>query len=97
MELIFLNLFHMRDTHNDFQLPSTKTEIVVKLGQFNPPETLPWGRGIGDEKLNFLDLLHMRDTHTNFQLPTSKTYLTYNHIQMRAILPPWTLPSRELG
>ena len=34
----------MRDTHNDFQLPSTKTEIVVKLGQFNPPETLPWGR-----------------------------------------------------
>ena len=30
----------------------------------------------------------MRDTHTNFQLPTSKTYLTYNHIQMRAILPP---------
>ena len=45
MELIFLNLVHMRDTHNDFQLPSTKTEIVVKLGQFNPPETHPWGRG----------------------------------------------------
>ena len=40
MELIFLNLFHMRDTHNDFQLLSTKTEIVVKLGQFNSPKTL---------------------------------------------------------
>ena len=46
MELIFLNLVHMRDTHNDFQLPSSKTEIVVKWGQFNPPpETLPWGGG----------------------------------------------------
>ena len=76
MELIFLNLFHMRDTHIDFQLPSTKTEILVKLGQFNPPETLPWGGGIGDEKLNFLDLLHMRNIHTNFQLSTSKTDLT---------------------
>ena len=87
----------MRDTHNDFQLPSTKTEIVVKLGQFNPPETLPWGGGIGDEKLNFLDLLHMRDTHTNFQLPASKTDLTYNCSEMGAILPPETLLLGELG
>ena len=53
MELIFLNLFHMRDTHNDFQLPSTKTEIVVKLGQFNPPETLPWGRGDRGREVKF--------------------------------------------
>ena len=43
MELIFLNLFHMRDTHNDFQLPSSKTEIVVKWGQFNPPWDPSWG------------------------------------------------------
>ena len=49
----FLNLFHMRDTHNDFQLPSTKTEIVVKLGQFNPPETLPWGRGDRGREVKF--------------------------------------------
>ena len=85
----------MRDTHNDFQLPSTKTEIVVKLGQFNPPETLPWAGRIGGEKLNFLDLLHMRDTHTNFQLPTYKTNLTYNHSEMGTILPPWNLPLGE--
>ena len=100
MELIFLNLFHMRDTHNDFQLPSTKTEILVQLGQSNPPETLPWGGGrggIGDEKLNFLDLLHMRNIHTNFQLPTSKTDLTYNRSEMGAILPPETLLLGELG
>ena len=66
--------------HNNFQLYSFKTEIVVKRGQFNP------------KKLNFLDLLHMRDTHTNFQLPTSKTDLTYNRSQMGAFLPPGTLP-----
>ena len=71
--------------HNNFQLYSFKTEIVVKWGQFNP------------EKLNFLDLLHMRDTHTNFQLPTYKTNLTYNHSEMGTILPPWNLPLGELG
>ena len=39
----------------------------------------------------------MRDIHTNFELPTSKTDLTYNRSKMGAILPPWILPSRELG
>ena len=71
--------------HNDFQLYSFKTEIVVKRGQFNP------------KKLNFLDLLHMRDTHTNFQLPTSKTDLTYFLSKKGAILPPRILPMGELG
>ena len=47
MELIFLNLVHMRDTHNDFQLPSSKTEIVVKWGQFNTPLRPFLGEGGG--------------------------------------------------
>ena len=67
------------------------------MGVILPPGTLPWGWGVGGGELNFLDLLHMINTHTNFQLPTSKTDLTYNRSEMGAILPPWTLPSGELG
>ena len=90
----------MRIIHTNFQLPTSKTVIlliiVVKWGRFYPlgPSL---GGGVGGGELNFLDLLHMINTHTNFQLPTSKTDLTYNRSEMGAILPPWTLPSGELG
>ena len=94
--MILLNLLHMRDIHTDFQLPICKTVIlliiVVKWGQF-----YPLGPSGGGGELNFLDPLHMRNTHSDFQLLTSKTDLTYNRSEMGAILPPWTLPSGELG
>ena len=79
--MIFLNLLHMRDTHTDLQLPTSKTVIlliiVVKWGAILPPGALP-GEGGGEDgggKLNFLDLLHMRNTNTDFQLLTSKTVI----------------------
>ena len=83
----------MRDTHNDFQLPSTKTEIVVKLGQFNPPDTLPLGGGDRGREVKF-------PRSTSYERHTyqfSASYLqdcdfTYNCSQMGAILPPGTLP-----
>ena len=84
--MILLNLLHMRDTHTDFQLPTSKTVIlliiVVKWGQFYPLGPFLGGGGVGGRELNFLDLLHMRNTHTNFQLPASKTELTYNRSQI---------------
>ena len=93
--MILLNLLHMRDIHTNFELPTSKTVIFLII-------KVKWGLfytrgGVGGGELNFLDLLHMRNTHTNFQLPTSKTDLTYNSSEMGAILPPWTLPSGELG
>ena len=91
-ELNFLDLLHMRNTHTNFQLPTSKTDLTYnhsQMGAILPPGTLP---GSGGVELNFLDLLHMRDTHTNFQLPTSKTNLTYNCTEMGAILPPGALP-----
>ena len=133
----------MRNTHTNFQLPASKTDLTYnrsQMGAILPPGTLPWGeggwgRGVefprsasyeghtyrfsasylqdsdlsynftpwgpslggGGGEFKFLDLLHMRIIHTNFQLPTSKTDLSYNHSEMGAILPPWTLPSGELG
>ena len=91
MELIFLNLFHMRDTHNDFQLPSTKTEIVVKLGQFNPPETLPWGRGDRGREVKFpRSPSYPRHTYQFSASYLQDCDLTYNRSQMGALLPPWT-------
>ena len=48
--MILLNLLHMRDTHTDFQLPTSKTVIlliiVVKWGAILPPGTPPL-RGVG--------------------------------------------------
>ena len=87
----------MRNTYTNFQIPTSKTVILLiiifKWGQF-----YPLGPSLGGgRELNFLDLLHMRDTHTNFQLPTYKTNLTYNHSEMGTILPPWNLPLGELG
>ena len=76
--MIFLNLLHMRDTHTDLQLPTSKTVIlliiIVKWGAILPPGALPGGE-YGGGKSNFLDLLHMRNTNTDFQLPTSKTVI----------------------
>ena len=92
-DLNFLDLLLMRDTHTNFQLPTSKTNLTYNCTEMGPSLG---GRGRGRE-LNFLDLLHMRNIHTNFQLPTSKTDLTYNCSEMGAILPPWTLPSGELG
>ena len=89
----------MRNTHTNFQLPASKTDLTYNCSQMGAillPGTLPGG-GVRGGELNFLDLLHMRNIHTNFQLPTSKTDLTYNRSEMGAILPPWTLPSGELG
>ena len=82
--LIFLNVLHIRNTHNNWNFSQTRV--------ISPPWTLT-----SDEELIFLDPLHMRNTHSDFQLPTSKTDLTYNHSQMGAILPPGALPSGELG
>ena len=94
--MILLNLLHMRDIHTDFQLPISKTVIlliiVVKWGQF-----YPLGPSGGGGELNFLDPLHMRNTHSNFQLPTYKTDLTYYLSEMGVILLPRTLPLGELG
>ena len=55
-ELIFLNLLLMRDTHNNFQLPSSKTATlieIVEMGEILPPQTLPQEGGGGA-----VDLLH---------------------------------------
>ena len=86
----------MRDIHTNFQLPISKTVIlliiVVKWGQF-----YPLGPSGGGGELNFLDPLHMRNTHSNFQLLTSKTDLTYYLSKKGAILPPRILPMGELG
>ena len=99
--MIFLNLLHMRDTHTDLQLPTSKTVIllliVVKWGRFYPLGPSLGGGGVGGGELNFLDPLHMRNTHSDFQLLTSKTDLTYYLSKKGAILPPRILPMGELG
>ena len=99
-ELNFLDLLHMINTHTNFQLPTSKTVIlliiVVKWGQFYPLGPSLGGR-VGGGELNFLDPLHMRNTHSDFQLLTSKTDLTYYLSKKGAILPPMILPMGELG
>ena len=98
MELIFLNLFHMRDTHNDFQLLSTKTEIVVKLGQFNPPETLPWGGGDRGREVKFpRSTSYERHTYQFSASYLQDCDLTYNCSERGGNFTPWNPPLGELG
>ena len=65
-KLKFLDLLHMRNIHTNFQLPTSKTVILLiiifKWGQFYP---LGPSLGGGGRELNFLDLLHMRNTNTD--------------------------------
>ena len=64
----------MKYTHTNFQLPTSKTVILliikVKWG------TLPLGEM--EVGVLFLNLLYMRDIHTNFQLLNPKTDITRN-------------------
>ena len=87
----------MRNTHTNFQLPTSKTELTYnrsQIGAILPPGTILGG---GRGEFNFLDPLHMRNTHSDFQLLTSKTDLTYYLSKKGAILPPRILPMGELG
>ena len=66
-EFNFLDLLHMINTHTNFQLPTSKTDLTYnrsEMGAIFPPGALPWGGG--GRELNFLDLLHMRNTNTDF-------------------------------
>ena len=45
-KLNFLDLLHMRDTHTNFQLPASKTDLTYncsEMGAILPPETLLLG------------------------------------------------------
>ena len=45
-KLNFLDLLHMRDTHTNFQLPTSKTDLTnncSEMGAILPPGTLPLG------------------------------------------------------
>ena len=45
-KLNFLDLLHMRDTHTNFQLPASKTDLTYncsEMGTILPPETLLLG------------------------------------------------------
>ena len=73
----FLDPLHMRNTHSDFQLPTSKTDLTYnrsQMGAILPPGTI-LGGGVGGGELNFLDLHHMINTHTNFHISTSKTVI----------------------
>ena len=46
----FLDLLHMRNTHTNFQLPTSKTDLTYncsEMGAILPPGTPPGGRGLG--------------------------------------------------
>ena len=53
-ELNFLDLLHMINTHTNFQLPTSKTDLTYnrsEMGAILPPGALPggmggWGRGV---------------------------------------------------
>ena len=89
--MIFLNLLHMRDINTNFQLPTSKTVIlliiVVKWGRFYPLGGGGWGRGVKFPRSTSYE------GHT-YQFSASYLQdcdLTYNCSQMGAILPPEVL------
>ena len=54
-ELNILDLLHMRKTHTNFQLPTSKTDLTYnrsEMGAILPPGTLPFG-GVGGRVADF--------------------------------------------